>query len=262
MSSWIISHFPDHRCYVEPFGGGASVIANKDPSTVEVYNDQDGDLVHFFETLQERGDELIEWLEQQPYAKDLHEKYGRQFYAGYRPENDIERAGRFYYLRVSQYAGKYQTFSGFRSGKKRNFAKEYYNKVGELWDFQQRFRHVQIENRDYREIIDRFDSPKTLFYCDPPYLQEGDDLYTGGEFNHDIFVDTVNQLEADCVISYTDLPSGLDSWNVKTKEEAQHMSKGHEGADQTRTERLVLNFDPKQTPMFKGPNQSALEAWQ
>ncbi len=50
---WIISHFPEHRVYVESFGGGASVLLNKDPAKVEIYNDMDADLVAFFDALRD-----------------------------------------------------------------------------------------------------------------------------------------------------------------------------------------------------------------
>jgi DNA adenine methylase len=35
-----------------------------------------------------------------------------------------------------------------------------------------RFRTVQILDRPALDVIDAWDSPDTLFYCDPPYLPE------------------------------------------------------------------------------------------
>ena len=73
LASWIISHFPVHECYVEPFGGAASVLLQKSRSPLEVYNDLDGRVVSFFSVLRERPDELARLLSLTPYARAEYE---------------------------------------------------------------------------------------------------------------------------------------------------------------------------------------------
>ena len=69
LAPWIMSFFPKHQCYVEPFAGGGSVILQKDPSTSEVYNDLDQDVVNFFCVLRDHEDELLRLLELTPFAR-------------------------------------------------------------------------------------------------------------------------------------------------------------------------------------------------
>lgn len=41
-----------------------------------------------------------------------------------------------------------------------------------LAEIAQRLLRVQIESAPALEVIQRYDSPETLFYCDPPYVHE------------------------------------------------------------------------------------------
>src|SRR5690606_6837914 len=70
IAPWIISHFPEHRVYVEPFGGGGSVLLRKPRSYAEVYNDLDGEIVNLFRVARDCGDELIRSVELTPFARD------------------------------------------------------------------------------------------------------------------------------------------------------------------------------------------------
>lgn len=120
LASWIISHFPAHRCYVEPFGGGASVLLKKEPSEAEVYNDLDGDVVNLFRVLRhpETSRALSEACALTPYSRD-------EFMQAYAPaDNPVEQARRLVVRATMGFgsAGATKGKTGFRLDTKRNCA--------------------------------------------------------------------------------------------------------------------------------------------
>lgn len=169
LASWIIAQFPEHQCYVEPFGGAASVLLRKPPSPFEVYNDLDGDVVNFFRVLRERPRELLRVLQFSPYSR-------QEFDCSYAPSADpLERARQFFIMAWQGYGGprrekitgwKIQK-RGWESGRADQITE--WNTAKEILTAARRFLDIQIESDDALKVIQRFDTPHTLFYCDPPY---------------------------------------------------------------------------------------------
>jgi len=260
LSGWITDQLPDHEVYVEPFGGAAAILLNKDRSNVEVYNDLDGDIVQFFEVARDRPDELKEWVRRTPFSEELHQEYVQAFYNGERPDDAIERAGRFMFLRYTQFAGKYEGPSGFKRDTPRSAVGEstsWANAPEKIRDVCERLQGVSIQHADYRNVIERYDGPTTVFYCDPPYLDK-EHTYRVNDFEHAELADALADIKGYAMVSYTDRPEGLyPDWNTVTR---QH---GHDAGNRTGhtkevTERLLCNFDPSTAPAFSGPEQATL----
>lgn len=170
IASWVISHFPAHRIYVEPFGGGASVLLRKPRSFAEVYNDLDEDVVNVFRVLREprlaaclrMKLELTPWsrvefLASHEEARDPVERARRtlvrSFMAHGTPSRRIGRAafrGRFYRRNTTG-------------------AQDWAGWPAQVPAYVERLRGVVIECRPALEVIAQQDSPETLFYVDPPY---------------------------------------------------------------------------------------------
>jgi len=175
---WLLPLLPECQHFCEPFGGSASVLLNRHPSPVETYNDIDGDLVNFFRVLRDRPDELIEKLVFTPFSR---EEFRRAYEARGRVDlPEVERA-RLFFIRAEQVRiGLAQTstagrWAWCRLTSRRGMAggvSRWLNRIDALWAVSERLRLVQIENRDAIEVIEKYDSPQTLFYLDPPYPHE------------------------------------------------------------------------------------------
>ncbi|APX98656.1 DNA adenine methylase [Natronorubrum daqingense] len=252
LSSWVLEHFPDHRTYVEVFGGAAGILANKPPSYNEVYNDVDGDLVQFFDVLRKRGDELAEWCATVPYSREKYGEWSSKWYDGWRPDDAVRRAGVFYYLRQVSFNGKYYTPGGFAVSTKRNQARTYANQVDRLEMFADRFREVVVEHLDWRACVEQWDDEETLLYFDPPYPDREFRYREGPGFDHGEFVDSLGDLESRWLVSYADPPAALIEVAdlVATKETKYRMASGHNGDTEESTEVLAMNFNPREADLF------------
>lgn len=252
---WILPFLPYTHHYCEPFAGSAAVLLNREPSPVETYNDIDGEVVHFFKTLRDNHEELIRVIGLTPFSR---EEYFFAVNENGESLDDIERARRFYIRARQTRTGLAQTASLGRWANCKDSSRNGMSGVVSRWlggvealeSIAARLIRVQIENRPATDVVRLYDGPKTLFYCDPPYLHEtrGDSnayKFEMTEDEHVLFAETVNQAEGKVAVSGYDHPLMNElfprpKWfKVQGKEKTIHSTKG------TRREVLWLNYDPK-----------------
>jgi DNA adenine methylase len=172
--NWLLPLLPNTTHYCEPFGGSAAVLLNKEPSPIETYNDIDSEIVNFFRVLREQKDALIEAIGLTPFSREEFELAIAQPAAEL---SELERARRFFVRARQVRTGLAQTAS---SGRWANClltsragmggaVSRWLGSVEGLSEIVQRLLRVQIENAPAIEVIRRYDSEETLFYCDPPY---------------------------------------------------------------------------------------------
>lgn len=171
IADWIISQFPSHRTYVEPFGGGGAVLLAKPPSCVEVYNDLDADVVNFFEVLRDKqlSQELAHLIELTPYS--------RTEFLNARTEttSKVDQARKLVIRAQMGFgsAGATKGNTGFRLDTGRggsDIVKIWQRQPEVILQAAARLKKVLIENRDALKVIEDHDRDDTLFFIDPPYV--------------------------------------------------------------------------------------------
>ncbi|MBW5861621.1 DNA adenine methylase [Yersinia enterocolitica] len=237
LAPWVISHFPAHTHYVEPFGGAASVLLRKERSYAEVYNDLDSDVVNLFVVLRDMTlrECLIESLILTPYSRD-------EFTGAYgEAETMVERARKLVIRATMGFgsAGATKGTTGFRLDTKRSSAtaQHLWARMPEnLAAVGQRFEGVLVENRDAVQCMLDHDTTSTLHFVDPPYVHDTR-VISSRYYRHEMdnnahlnLLDTVNKLEGMVVLSgyntdmYNDILTG---WQ---KQEKQSSAAGRKGS--------------------------------
>ena len=257
---WLLPLLPDCHHYCEPFSGSGAVLINRPPSPVETYNDIDGEVVNFFRVLRNQSEQLIRSIALTPFSR---EEYYHAIYDPTENISDLERARRFYICARQTRTGLAQTASLGRWANCKDTSRAGMSGAVSRWlggidaldDTAQRLLRVQIENRPAIDVIKLYDSDKTLFYCDPPYLHETrrDDKAYGYEMSEDEhrnLAAVLNQCRAkvalsgyDCDVMDTLYPSG--KWfKIVGSERTIHSTKGK------RQEILWTNYEIVPTSKF------------
>jgi DNA adenine methylase len=164
----ITEHFPEHRIYLEPFGGGASVLLNKPPVEVEAYNDLDKRISRLFRVLRDHGPEFLEKVQLTLYSEVEFKEATYEEGA-----SDVQKAVCDFVRWRQSFGGQGDSWSytkGRARGGMAGDVNAWWTAIDALPEIIERLKRVEIFCRPAIEVIPRFDGPETLIYCDPPYV--------------------------------------------------------------------------------------------
>ncbi len=263
----IVAAFPhptSYSTYCEPFAGAASVLlARPYPNPhLEIINDFSGDLINFWMQCRNHPTELQQQIDSLPYARSLYEDWQESLFDG-SAMSDMERAVRWFYVLRSSVGGIIRKSKG-NWGYDIDNTRMQPNRMrlaSQLFIvISQRFASIQIEHKDFADIIKRYERPTTFFYADPPYIN-AEHYYVGVPLftlaDHERLAHLLNATPAQVALSYYPHPL-LDEWYPSEKwrritwQTYKHAEKTREKR-KTATELLLMNYQPAEASLWETP---------
>lgn len=199
---FILPLFPDHTCYVEAFAGGAACLFAKERAESEILNDLNGELINLYRVV---ANHLEEFVRQFKWALSSRQMF--EWERLKRPDTltDIQRAARFYYLQRLCFGGKAtgQTFgTSTTSGPRLNLLRI----EEDLSAAHLRLDGVCLEHLPWQRVIECYDRPHTLVYCDPPYWETAG---YGTDFpikEYELMAELARTMQGTMIVSVNDHP--------------------------------------------------------
>lgn len=168
IAEQIIARFPAHDVYVEPYGGGGSVLLRKAPAATEVYNDLDSQVCNVFRQMRDAGETMARLLSLTPFSRE-------EFEHAYEPSACPVESARRFIFRAAAGIGSDSAFrhTGFRVSLcdgKHNTAKSWANRAEAWRSISARLAGVILEHRPAVQVMLAYDRKNALHYVDPPYV--------------------------------------------------------------------------------------------
>ena len=209
---YLYEYFPEHTHFIDVFCGSMAVTLNKPFSQIDTANDINSEVVNFFKVLRTQPTELIAQLELTPVSR---EEYNNSWYK--EQLSDLEKARRFYVrTRQSFYGlGSQRQNKGWHCTKtisranRSETVSKWNHSLEKLEPLIEKLRNIQIENRDFRELIPKLDFEGAFFYCDPPYPEacrssKNDYRYDFTDQDHQELASLLHQCKGKVMISSYD----------------------------------------------------------
>ena len=266
IGTWIRNYIPnDIETFVEPFSGMFWVffrleLSNYPNLKTVVYNDFNPLNVNLFNCVRNYEDfyEVIKDYKSQ--NKDLFDKFQSEIFSSDFKVDlstpDYQTAAKYAYILSQVWSGTNPEKGKFidLKGKYRSKFDSFKSKlVDKKW--QKHFDKITFcESSDFEDVIKKYDSPKTYFYCDPPYFKT-ENYYANHDFGistHQRLAETLKSIKGKFSLSYYHFEK-LDEWFPKNEYiwESKEFSKAamaKSGKSQTKgIELLIMNYQKNST---------------
>lgn len=197
-------------------------------ASLEIYNDANGDLVNLFRCAKYHCGELQREISGYFNAREIFEDIRKRMKT--RGFTDIQRAAMFYVMVKTSYGADSRTFGC----NQKNLSADYLEQISN------RLQKVVIEHKDFENLIQVYDRPNALFYCDPPYYKT--EHYYDATFStedHKRLKQCLNGIKGRFILSYNDnefIRELYRDFKIIAVERPNNLSKG------TYKELIIKNY--------------------
>jgi DNA adenine methylase len=268
IGKWIVPQIPnDIETYVEGFSGMFWVFfnmeLNKFPNLkTVVYNDYNRLNYNLFkwtkqydvlwEALSHYPCQQLGVVDTPPEYEQMFNEYQKEVFNPelvITEENGLEIACKYVYVLGQVFSGSKPETASYM-----NYKGKYRCKVLVFMDklknpkYREHFNKITfVENSDFQEVVEKYDSSTTYFYMDPPYWKT-ENYYSNHDFDskdHERLANCIKEIKGKFGLSYYDFPL-LSEWYPKDqfRWEQKDFSKAASTKKEKNvaTELLIMNY--------------------
>lgn len=269
IGKWIVPFYPqDMETYVETFGGMFWCFFNMDltkyPNLKQVvYNDFNPLNYNLFQCVknptllldainaipcQQLGEENTPAIYREQFINFQSELFNSGFTINY---PDYQVAAKYVYILTQVFSGSKPETSSFidLKGKYKSKYLTFRDKLSKPEWIDHFLKITTVENMDFAQVIEKYDSPTTYIYLDPPYWKT-ENYYSNHDFDrndHERLANVLHNVKGKFSLSYYDFdllhewfPEDQYRWEKKEFAKAAAAKKGTK--QNMGEELLILNY--------------------
>ena len=180
----IIPHFSGHSLYIEPFFGAGGMFFSKPKCKYNLLNDNDSDIYTLYRVIQERRQDLLQFVDEMPIHQHLMD-----YWLDNKETDPIKKSARFLFLSNLTLYGRGGTFRADPG----NFKKLFASRLETTYKMLSDCMFTGVGFRRFFRMMPK-DQNNSFVYCDPPYLDTGNN-YEHGQWCEQDVIDLFDALE-------------------------------------------------------------------
>ena len=184
----------NYDTYVEPFLGGGNIAMDAPVVKKMIAGDNDTNLINIYKDFLSIDPDIFRNFD---FTKPTKKKW--LALKALKTGDPIKRLYASLYVLGRSYVQKGQSYSNARPN-------EYVNLKKNIEKYQEILGNYTILHEDYKKLINKYDSPTTFFYLDPPYYNVYSGVYESGEIKHEELFKLLDNIKGYFLLSYNDAP--------------------------------------------------------